>query len=89
MATALLRLNDACIRFSGTPVFEGLTSQILEGDRICLIGRNGCGKSTLLKTLAGVYELDAGSRFMLSNQNLVYLEQDKTYPPDISAIDLL
>ncbi len=89
MAIALLRLNNACIRFSGTPVFENLTTQILEGDRICLIGRNGCGKSTLLKTIAGVYELDSGEHFMLSNQKLVYLEQDKDYPSDISAIDLL
>jgi ATP-binding cassette subfamily F protein uup len=89
MAIALLRLNNACIRFSGTPVFENLTTQILEGDRICLIGRNGCGKSTLLKTIAGAYELDSGEHFMLSNQKLVYLEQDKDYPSDISAIDLL
>ncbi len=89
MAIALLRLNKACVRFSGTPVFENLTTQILEGDRICLVGRNGCGKSTLLKALAGIYELDEGEYFVLSNQNLVYLEQDKAYPPDISAIDLL
>ncbi len=89
MAVALLRLNKACVRFSGTPVFENLTAQILEGDRICLVGRNGCGKSTLLKALAGIYELDEGDYFVLSNQKLVYLEQDKNYPPDISAIDLL
>ena len=89
MTVALLRLNKACVRFSGTPVFENLTAQILEGDRICLVGRNGCGKSTLLKALARLYELDDGEYFALSNQKLVYLEQDKSYPPDISAIDLL
>lgn len=89
MSVALLRLNKACIKFGGKPVFENLTAQILEGDRICLVGRNGCGKSTLLKTLAGVYELDEGEYFVLQNQKLVYLEQNKSYPPDISTLELL
>ena len=89
MATTLLRLKDACIRFSGTPVFENLTTQILEGDRICLVGRNGCGKSTLLKAIAKIYELDDGEHFLMPGQNLVYLEQDKSYPLDISTLELL
>ena len=89
MAITLLRLKDACVRFSGTPVFEGLTAQILEGDRICLVGRNGCGKSTLLKAIAKIYELDDGEHFLMPGQNLVYLEQDKNYPLNISTADLL
>ena len=89
MAITLLRLKDACVRFSGTPVFEGLTAQILEGDRICLVGRNGCGKSTLLKAIAKIYELDDGEHFLMPGQNLVYLEQDKNYPLDISTSELL
>jgi ATP-binding cassette subfamily F protein uup len=89
MAITLLRLKDACVRFSGTPVFEGLTAQILEGDRICLVGRNGCGKSTLLKAIAKIYELDDGEHFLMPGQKLVYLEQDKNYPLDISTSELL
>jgi ATP-binding cassette subfamily F protein uup len=89
MATALLRLKDACVRFSGTPVFENLTAQILEGDRICLVGRNGCGKSTLLKAIAKIYELDTGEYFLMPGQKLVYLEQDKVYPLNISTLELL
>jgi len=89
MAITLLRLKDACVRFSGTPVFEGLTAQILESDRICLVGRNGCGKSTLLKAIAKIYELDDGEHFLMPGQNLVYLEQDKNYPLDISTSELL
>lgn len=89
MTTVQLRLKDACVRFSGTPVFEKLTTQICDGDRICLVGRNGCGKSTLLKALAKIYELDDGDYFLLPGQNLVYLEQDKSYPLDITTSDLL
>jgi len=89
MTTVLLRLKDSCVRFSGTPVFEGLTAQICDGDRICLVGRNGCGKSTLLKALAQIYELDDGEYFLLSSYKLVYLEQDKKYPLDKTTADLL
>jgi ATP-binding cassette subfamily F protein uup len=56
---------------------------------IALVGRNGCGKSTLLKAIAKIYELDDGEHFLMPGQNLVYLEQDKNYPLDISTADLL
>ncbi len=33
------------------PLFEGLTCQLLRGQRLGIMGPNGCGKSTLLKLL--------------------------------------
>ncbi|MGI9394082.1 MAG: type I secretion system permease/ATPase [Boseongicola sp.] len=35
--------------------------EILENDRLCLLGRNGSGKSTLLKVLSGLYACSSGS----------------------------
>ena len=32
------------------------------GDRLAIIGGNGAGKTTLLRTLAGIFELETGSR---------------------------
>ena len=34
---------------------------IVEGDRLALVGSNGAGKSTLLRTMAGVYEPKSGT----------------------------
>ena len=34
-----------------SPVFEGLTFAINQGERIALSGKNGCGKSTLIKMI--------------------------------------
>lgn len=46
------------------PVVEALkdiSAAFSPGDRIGLVGPNGAGKSTLLRTIAGIYEPDAGS----------------------------
>jgi len=35
---------------------------LLAGDRLAIIGGNGAGKTTVLKALAGIYDLESGSR---------------------------
>ena len=38
--------------------------KITSGERIGLLGHNGAGKSTLLKTIAGLYPISSGKRFV-------------------------
>lgn len=40
---------------------RGLNLDILEGEKLGVMGRNGCGKSTLMRLLAGIYSPDEGS----------------------------
>lgn len=42
-------------------IFKDLNLDIIEGDRIALIGANGAGKSTLLRLLAGIFLPDTGT----------------------------
>jgi len=42
-------------------IFKDLNLDIIEGDRIALIGANGAGKSTLLRLLAGIFLPDSGT----------------------------
>ena len=49
----LVRIKDYSLRYADAeyPVFQGLTFEMHQGDRIALSGKNGCGKSTLIKIL--------------------------------------
>jgi ATP-binding cassette subfamily F protein uup len=49
---------------------------VSKGDKTCLVGQNGAGKSTLLKIAAGLWEPDAGTRFVQPGTRIVYLEQE-------------
>ena len=42
-------------------LLEGVSLQLVEGQRIGLIGANGAGKTTLLRLLAGIYSPTEGS----------------------------
>jgi len=76
--TLLLSVLEATIAFNGKAVFEDLTFNIRDGERICLVGRNGAGKSTLMNIITGKYDLDAGERWQLNGTKIGYLEQDVT-----------
>lgn len=74
--TLLLSVQDATVSFNGKAVFEDLTFNIREGERICLVGRNGAGKTTLMNIITGKRDLDAGERWQLNGTKIGYLEQD-------------
>ncbi len=81
MAPPLLHLRDIALTFGVTPLLTGAELQVMEGDRIGLVGRNGSGKSTLLKIAAGLVEPDSGERFVQPGRTLRYLPQE----PDLTG----
>lgn len=74
----LLQLNQISLTFGGDPIFNGLDLVAQTGDRLALVGRNGSGKSTLMKVMAGLVELDHGTRVVPSGISVGYMEQDPT-----------
>lgn len=58
-------------------VYEGLDFQVYKGDKAVLAGENGAGKSTLLKIIAGVIDIDNGSRIVGHNVDIGYFSQTR------------
>ncbi|WP_432735199.1 ATP-binding cassette domain-containing protein [Maridesulfovibrio sp. FT414] len=58
---ALMSVNDVSMSFGGPMLLDGVSFQVEEGQRICIVGRNGEGKSTLLRLMSGDLVPDAGT----------------------------
>jgi ABC transport system ATP-binding/permease protein len=65
--------------FGAKPLFQDVSFNISQGDRIGLIGPNGSGKSTLLRILAGIEESDGGNLAVRKRLRLSYVEQDSKF----------
>ncbi len=77
----LLSCSTLSKSFSSRPLFQGITLNIMDGERIGMLGPNGAGKSTLLKIFAGLEDPDQGDLFRKKNLKLAYLDQDQRFSP--------
>ncbi len=56
----IISLNNISFGYSGELVLDGLSTDIMEGDFVGLVGHNGSGKSTLLKIILGALKPQKG-----------------------------
>jgi ATP-binding cassette subfamily F protein uup len=71
------------------PLFEGLSFEVQEGERIGLLGPNGCGKSTLLRIIIGSERPDHGEVALMRGLRVGLLTQADGFAPDDRAVDLV
>ncbi len=85
----VLELRGASKSYGALKVYDGLDLSIERGRKVALVGPNGAGKSTLMRMLAGVTELDAGTRVVGHNVGIGYFAQDQTQvlDPNRSVLD--
>jgi len=57
----VITARDLSFEYNGTPLMSGLSTTIMRGDKIGIIGPNGCGKTTLLNLLLGRLTPQSGS----------------------------
>lgn len=69
------------------PLFENISFNIEEGDKIALVARNGTGKSTLLRILAGTEIADEGKVWINKDVDVVLLEQEPSFVEEKTVLD--
>lgn len=73
---------------SGEKVFEHLSTTIMRGDRVGLIGKNGAGKTTLIQVLLGRLKPSTGSIRLGTGLEVSYFDQHREeLNPDDSVRD--
>ncbi|HEU4687437.1 MAG TPA: ABC-F family ATP-binding cassette domain-containing protein [Vicinamibacterales bacterium] len=72
----MIQLSDLTKSFGDRVLFDHVTWQIGDGERVGLCGPNGAGKTTLLKILGGMEESDSGAVVKPAGLTIGYLPQD-------------
>lgn len=59
--SVVVEMRDVWFSYDGSPVLEGVSLVVEEGDFLGIIGPNGGGKTTLLKLIVGLLRPDRGT----------------------------
>src|SRR5215207_3953713 len=84
-----LLIQAAGIRHAhgGNQIFEDVSFEIKEGDRLALIGANGAGKSTLFRIMALTLKPNGGAVTHRRGLRVGFLTQESSLDPDLTIHD--
>ena len=68
-------LDNVTFGYNGTPVINGLSTTVMRGDRIGIIGANGTGKTTLLRLILGELPPQSGEIRLGTRREILYFDQ--------------
>ena len=71
----LASFQNVVKEYQGEPLFEPVSFDIQDKERIAIVGPNGTGKSTLIKMLIGEVEPSEGNVVVSKNYTIGYLSQ--------------
>lgn len=84
--TYLLSARGLTKAYPSNTLFEGVSFNVKDNERVGLIGPNGSGKTTLLKILAGSIEPDEGEIVRKGGLRSVYVDQDDRFGDDATVL---
>jgi len=84
---SFLQVEGLTKSFCDLVLFRDISFGIAEGERIGLIAKNGSGKTTLLNILTGKEPYDSGAVVFRRDLRVAYLEQDPTYPENLTVLE--
>ncbi len=82
-------VNQVAKMYGGNTIFEDISLEIKEKERVGLVGRNGSGKTTLFRLLAGKETPDAGQIHWKKGLKIGYLEQIPEYEQSMKVKEVL
>ncbi len=82
-------VNKIAKMHGGNSIFEDITFEIKEKERVGLVGPNGSGKTTLIRLLAGLETPDTGQIHWQKGAKIGYLEQIPQYQEATTVKDVL
>jgi ATP-binding cassette, subfamily F, member 3 len=85
----MIQLNKVKKSFGGSPLFDELSLELKEGERVGIVGRNGTGKTTLFKLLSGIERPDQGDIFIKKGLKIGYLAQIPRFSDGLTVYDVL
>ena len=71
----MIDVRDLHLSFGDRPIFDGISFQLGDKEKICLAGPNGSGKTTLLRLLSGEMKGDGGEIIRSRSVKVGYLKQ--------------
>jgi len=81
-------LTDVSFGWGGAPLIRNLSTVLMRGDKLGIIGANGAGKTTLLHMLLGTLEPTAGHVKLGTKLEIAYFDQLRAQlDPDSAVID--
>jgi len=83
----VINIANISLHFGDRPIFDQISFQVNERDRVGLVGRNGAGKSTMLKLIAGDIRPHEGEVARPKGYSIGYLPQELDYFSDESVFD--
>ena len=72
----IIQLESVAKSYGGRQLFDDVSLQLNEHDRLALVGPNGAGKTTLLNIIAGRDDPDTGRILFAKGAQVGYLTQD-------------
>jgi ATP-binding cassette, subfamily F, member 3 len=83
----ILSVTELQKYFGSESVFDSVTFQLAERERVALVGINGAGKSTLLRIIAGIEDASAGTVTTARGLRVTYLPQEARFTSTRSVLE--
>jgi len=72
-----LSIENLKVSYGKIRALHGISFQIAEGERVCIIGANGAGKSTTLRAVSRLVPVEAGTKMTYMGEDLLKYPADK------------